>query len=69
MPPIADELSWITLEFTCKKTGPLFTPKGTLSPWVNPNQLRFTWQRGTLRGVPVVGFDNLAPSLIEAQNP
>ncbi len=69
VPPIADQISGIELEFTCKKTGPLFTLSGTLSPWVNPNQLEFTLATGTLSGVPVTGFDNLAPSLIEAHNP
>lgn len=69
VPPIADEISGITLEFTCKKTGPLFTLSGTLFPWVNPNTLEFTLATGTLSGVPVVGFDNLLPALIEAKNP
>ena len=69
VPPIADEIVGITLEFTCKKTGPLFTLSGTLSPWVNPGSLEFTSATGTLSGAQVVGFDNLLPTLIEAINP
>ena len=71
VPPIADEISGITLEFTCKKTGPLFTLTGTLFPWVNLNQLEFTSGTGTLSGVPVTGFDNFLPptNMVEAQNP
>ncbi len=70
VPPIADEIAGVTLEFTCKKTGPLFTLTGTLSPWVNTNQLEFTTGTGTLSGVQVVGFDNfLPPNTVEAKNP
>lgn len=69
VPPIADEISGIGLEFTCKKTGPLFTLTGTLSPWVNPGQLEFTPATGTLSGVQVVGFDSFLPTLLEAKNP
>ncbi len=70
VPPIADEIAGVTLEFTCKKTGPLFTLTGTLSPWVNANSLEFTSGTGTLSGVPVVGFDNfLPPNIVEAKNP
>jgi hypothetical protein len=69
VPPIADEISGIELAFSCKKTGPLFTLSGTLFPWVNPGSLEFTSATGTLSGVPVIGFDNLLPTLIEAKNP
>lgn len=69
VPPIADEISGMELEFACKKSGPLFTLSGTLFPWVNPGSLEFTPATGTLSGVPVVGFDNLLPTLIEVKNP
>ncbi len=70
VPPIADEIAGIKLEFTCKKTGPLFTLSGTLSPWVNTNALEFTAGTGTLSGAQVVGFDNfLPPNTVEAKNP
>jgi hypothetical protein len=69
VPPIADEISGVELEFVCKKSGLLFTLSGTLFPWVIPGSLEFTPSTGTLSGVPVVGFDSLLPALIEANNP
>jgi len=69
VPPIADEISGMTLEFTCKKTGPLFTLSGTLSPLVKPGFLEFTSATGTLSGSPVTGIDNFMPSTVEAKNP
>jgi hypothetical protein len=70
VPPIADEIVGIKLEFTCKKSGTLFVLSGTLSPWVNVNALEFTTATGTLGGAQVVGFDNfLPPNVVEAKNP
>jgi hypothetical protein len=69
VPPIADEIKGIKLEFACKKTT-LAVLSGTLSPWVNVNQLEFTPSTGTLGGAQVVGFDNfLPPNVVEAMNP
>lgn len=69
VPPIADEIAGIKLEFSCKKTT-LAILSGTLSPWVNVNQLEFTAATGTLSGAQVVGFDNfLPPNTVEAMNP
>ena len=69
VPPIADEIIGVKLEFSCKKMGSVVL-SGTLSPWVNVNQLEFTSTTGTLGGAPVVGFDNfLPPNVVEAINP
>ena len=69
VPPIADEIQGVTLEFSCKKMGSVVL-SGTLLPWVNVNQLEFTSTTGTLSGAPVVGFDNfLPPNTVEAINP
>ncbi len=69
VPPIADEIAGIKLEFKCKGTGPLFVLSGTLFPWVNVGSLEFTSATGTLGGTPVVGFDNFLPNTVEAKNP
>ena len=70
VPPIADEIAGIKLEFTCKTTGPLFVLSGTLFPWVNVGSLEFTSGTGTLGGAPVEGFDSfLPPNVVEAKNP
>lgn len=67
-PPIADEIAGVTLEFTCKGSGALFTLSGTLFPLVNANSLEFTSTTGTLSGVPVTGIDNfLPPNIVEAK--
>jgi hypothetical protein len=68
VPPIADEISGIELEFSCKKV-PLFTVSGTLSPWVNIGFLEFTTATGTLGGMTVTGIDNFSPPGITANNP
>jgi hypothetical protein len=69
VPPIADEIQGVKLEFSCKKVGSVVL-SGTLSPWVNVNQLEFTATTGTLSGAPVIGFDNfLPPNVVEAINP
>jgi hypothetical protein len=68
IPPIADEISGVELEFTCKKV-PFLTVSGTLFPRVNPGFLEFTSATGTLSGMTVVGIDNFNPPTISAQNP
>lgn len=68
VPPIADEIVGVTLEFKCKGTGTLFVLSGTLSPWVGSSTLEFTSGTGTLGGAQVVGFDNfLPPNTVEAK--
>jgi hypothetical protein len=69
VPPIADEIANVELEFVCKKTGPLVTLSGTLYPWVIPGSLEFTTATGTLSGVNVTGFDNFLTPTVEAFNP
>jgi hypothetical protein len=70
VPPIADEISGMEIEFACSKTGLLTTVSGTLSPWVNPGFLEFNSPAtGTLGGVSVNGFDNFIPAGIQAFNP
>jgi hypothetical protein len=69
VPPIADEISGIELEFVCSKTGLLTVLSGTLSPWVNTGSLEFTTATGTLGASSVTGFDNFLPSTISAKNP
>ena len=69
VPPIADQIQGVKLEFACKKFTPVVI-SGTLLPWVNVNQLEFTSGTGLLSGAEVVGFDNfLPPNLVEAINP
>ena len=69
VPPIADEIQGVKLEFSCKKVGSVVL-SGTLMPWVNVNQLEFTSLTGTLSGAEVVGFDNfMPPNVVEAINP
>jgi hypothetical protein len=68
IPPIADEISGIEIEFTCKKV-PFLTMSGTLFPWVNLGFLEFTAATGTLSGVTVTGIDNFSPPTITAKNP
>jgi hypothetical protein len=69
IPPIANEISGVELEFTCKKTGPLLVVSGTLFPWVNAGFLEFTTGTGTLSGMTVTGIDNFSPPTITAKNP
>jgi hypothetical protein len=69
VPPIADEIANVELEFVCKKTGPLVTLSGTLYPWVLTGSLEFTTGTGTLSGVSVTGFDNFLTPTVEAFNP
>jgi hypothetical protein len=68
VPPIADEISGIELEFSCKKV-PFITVSGTLFPWVNPGFLEFTTATGTLSGMNVTGIDLFNPPGITANNP
>jgi hypothetical protein len=68
IPPIADEISGIELEFSCKKV-PFITVSGTLFPWVNPGFLEFTTATGTLSGMVVTGIDLFNPPGITANNP
>ena len=68
VPPIADEISGIELEFTCKKA-PFITVSGTLFPWVKEGLLEFTTATGTLSGMTVTGIDLISPPTITAKNP
>jgi hypothetical protein len=68
VPPIADEISGIELQFSCKKV-PFITLSGTLFPLVKIGFLEFTSATGTLSGATVTGIDNFSPPGITANNP
>jgi hypothetical protein len=71
VPPIADEIKGMELQFSCKGFGPFAVFTGTLSPWVGPALLEFNSPlTGTLGGLGVNGIDTLTSPLgITAKNP
>jgi len=71
VPPIANEIKGMELEFGCKGGGPFAVFTGNLLPWVGAGLLEFNSPlTGTLGGLGVNGIDTLTSPLgITAKNP